>query len=134
VSRQWLITILVVLGVFAFASQGLKGGPEVSVREAAALVKSAPPPVLIDVREVAAFENGRIAGARSVPAAEFKDRLAGLKLSKTEPIILYSSGDDGDAPAREATKHLYESGYQGALTLKGGITAWRAAGHPLATK
>ena len=130
-SRQWLIAILILVGIFVFSSQGLKGGPEVSVREAAALLKGNPPPVVIDVRERAAFEQGRIAGARSVPIDEFKAQLSGLKLSKTEVMILY---DKDDTRAREATKHLYESGYQGALTLVGGIEAWRTAGQPVATK
>ena len=130
-SRQWLIAILILVGIIVFASQGLKGGPEVSVREAAALLKGNPPPVVIDVRERTAFDQGRIAGARSIPIDEFKAQLAGLKLSKTEVMILY---DKDDTRAREATKHLYESGYQGALTLVGGIEAWRAAGQPVATK
>jgi rhodanese-related sulfurtransferase len=124
VSRPWLVGILILVGVLVFASQGLKGGPEVTVREAAALLKGNPPPVLVDLRERAAFEQGRIAGARSVPADEFKAQLAKLKLPKFDAIILY---DEDDTRAREATKLLYESGYQGALTLKGGMAAWREA-------
>ena len=130
-SRQWLIAILALIGIFVFSTHGLKGGPEVTVSEAVALFKGNPPPVLIDVRERAAFDQGRIAGARSVPIGEFKAQLESLKLSKTDVMILY---DEEDTRAREATKHLYESGYQAALTLEGGIRAWRAAGQPLATK
>lgn len=133
-SRQWLVAILILVGIFVFSSQGLKGGPEISAREAAALMKGHPPPVVIDVRERAAFDKGRIAGARSVPIDEFRARLANLKLSKTDVLIIYGAGGDGDTRAREATKHLYESGYQGGLTLVGGIEAWRAAGQPVATK
>lgn len=124
-SRQWLIGILILIGVFAFTSHGLKGGPDISAREAAALLKGNPPPVLVDVRERAAFDEGRIAGARSVPIAEFKAQLKSLKLPQAEAIIIY---DEQDTLAREATKLLYESGYQGALTLKGGMAAWRDAG------
>ena len=58
-------------------------------------------------------------------SAEFKARLDSLKLPKYEALILYSTDD---TQARDATKHLYENGYQGALTLKGGFDAWRAAG------
>ena len=127
-SRQWLIAILVLFGIFVFASQGLKGGPEISPREAAALLKGTPPPAVIDVRDRAAFDQGRIAGARSVPMAEFKTRLESLKLPKTEVIILY---DEEGTLARDATRLLYENGYQGALTLTGGLAAWRAAGQSL---
>ncbi len=124
-NRNWLIAILIFVGVFVFSSHGLKGGPEVSVKEAAALMKSEPRPVVIDLRERADYDQGHIAGAICVPGGEFKARLDSLKLPKVDVVVLY--GND-DARAREATKHLYESGYQGALTLKGGLEAWRAAG------
>ena len=124
-ARKWLIPILIFIGVFALSSQGLKGGPEVSVKDAAALMKGVPRPVVIDVRERAEYDQGHIAGAIVVPFSEFKDRLESLKLPKIDPVILYGADD---ARARDATKHLYENGYQGALTLKGGIDAWRAAG------
>jgi rhodanese-related sulfurtransferase len=127
-ARKWLIPILIFIGVFALSSQGLKGGPEVSVKDAAALMKGVPRPVVIDVRERADYDQGRVAGAISVPFAEFKERLEVLKLPKIDPVILYSADD---ARARDATKHLYESGYQGALTLKGGIDAWRVAGQAI---
>ena len=129
--RKWLVPILIFIGVFVLSSQGLKGGPEVSVKEAAALMKGNPRPVVIDVRTTADYEQGHLPGALLVPSAEFKERLTVLKLPKIDPLILYS-GDD--TRARDATKLLYESGYQGALTLKGGIDAWREAGHAVAKK
>jgi rhodanese-related sulfurtransferase len=128
-ARKWLLPILIFIGVFVFSSQGLKGGPEISVQDMAALLKGEPRPLLIDVRDRADYEQGHIPGAISVPAADFKERLAGLKLPKTDPVVLYGADD---ARARDATKHLYESGYQGALTLKGGIAAWITAGQAVA--
>jgi rhodanese-related sulfurtransferase len=126
-SRQWLIAILICIGVFVFSQQGLKGGPEVSVKDAVGLVNGAPRAVVIDVRERAEYEKDHLPGAISVPSAEFKARLESLKLPKLDTIVLYGE----DARVREATRLLYESGYQGALTLKGGIDAWRAAGQAL---
>jgi len=123
--RKWLFPVLIFLAVYALSMQGLKGGPEVSVKDAAALMKAAPPPVVIDVRERAEFDQGHLPGAISVPLAEFKTRQESLKLPKIDPVILYGAGE---AQAREATRVLYGGGYQGALTLKGGIDAWRAAG------
>jgi rhodanese-related sulfurtransferase len=128
-ARKWLLPILIFIGVFVFSSQGLKGGPEISVQEAAALMRGEPRPEILDLRERADYDQGHIAGAISVPAAEFKERLADLNLPKTGPVVLYSADD---ARARDATRLLYESGYQGALTLKGGIVAWQAAGQALA--
>lgn len=125
-SRQWLIAILIFVVVFVFSSQGLKGGPEVSITEAVGLLKGNPRPVVIDVRDSADYELGHLPGAISAPFAEFKDRLQALKLPKGDLVVLYSADD---AHARDATRLLYESGYHGALTLKGGIDAWRAGGH-----
>ena len=123
--RKWLIPILSVFGVFVFSSQGLKGGPEISVKDAAGLLKGDPRPTVIDLRERADYDQGHLPGAICVPFAEFKDKVKSLKLAKPDAVVLYSADD---ALARDATKHLYDSGYQGALTLKGGIEAWRAAG------
>jgi rhodanese-related sulfurtransferase len=92
------------------------------------LMQGTPRPVLIDLREPAEYEQGHITGARSVPSAAFKDRLTDLKLPKQDAVVLYSNDD---AQTRAATRLLYESGHQGALTLKGGIAAWQAAGQPL---
>lgn len=124
-TRKWLVPILIFIAVFVFSMQGLKGGPEVSAKEAAALMKGDPRPVVIDVSERTDYERARLPGALSVPFAEFKERLESLKLPKVDPVILYSTDD---TQARDATRILYESGYQGALTLKGGLDAWRAAG------
>ena len=130
-SRKWLIPILIFFAVFVFSSQGLKSGPEVSVKDMGALIKSEPRPVIIDLRNAAEYQLGHIAGAVSVPQADFKVRLDGLKLPKTDAVVLYGAGD---AEARAMTKHLYESGYQGALSLKGGIDAWLAAGQTVVKK
>ena len=123
--RHWLIPLLIVVAVIVFSSHGLKGGPEISVKDAATLIKNEPRLVIVDVRERADYEQGHIASAISLPSADFKARLDSLKLPKYEALILYSTDD---TQARDATKHLYENGYQGALTLKGGFDAWRAAG------
>ena len=124
-TRKWLVPILIFIAVFVWSMQGLKGGPEVSTNEAVALMKGNPRPVVVDVRARADYDQGHLPGALSVPFAEFKARLESLKLPKFDPVILYSSDD---TQARDATRILYESGYQGALTLKGGLDAWRAAG------
>ena len=123
--RKWLLPILVLFVVYVFSSQGLKGGPEISVQQTANLMKGEPRPVLIDLRERAEYDQGHIAGAMSVPQAEFKNQMESLKLPKADAIVLYGNNDDR---TREATKHLYASGYLGGLTLIGGIEAWRAAG------
>ena len=132
-ARKWLIPILIFIDIFALSSQGLKSGPEISVKDAAALMKGDPRPVVIDVRERADYDQAHITGAIAVPFAEFKERLESLKLPKIDSVILYGGGAE-DVRARDATRILYESGYQGALALKGGLDAWRTAGQAVAKK
>ncbi len=120
---KWLLPILILLAIFVFSNQGLKGGPEITVLELKQLLKSQPQPVIIDLREPALFNQGHIESARSVPAQQLKEKLSLLGLPKMEPIILYS---DDEARTREATRLLYDQGYGGALSLKGGIAAWKA--------
>ena len=124
-ARKWLIPILILIAVFVFSSQGLKGGPEVTVKDAVGLMKGMPRAVVIDVRERTEYDKDHLPGAISVSSTEFKTR---LESSKFEPIVLYGADE---TRVRDATRLLYDSGYQGALTLKGGIDAWRAAGQAL---
>src|SRR5688572_5111384 len=113
-TRKWLLPILVFIAIFVFASQGLKGGPEIAVADAAALLKGEPRPVVIDLRERTDYEQGHLPGAISLPFADFKNRLQSLNLPKTDAVILYGGGGGGgdDERVREATKHLYQNGYQ----------------------
>jgi rhodanese-related sulfurtransferase len=124
-ARKWLLPILILFAIYVFSTQGLKSGPQISVGDAAKLMKGDPRPVVIDLRDCAQFDQGHVPGAICVPQAELKIRLESLKLPQVDAVILYSADEER---VREATKLLYESGYQGGLTLKGGIDAWRAAG------
>ena len=124
-ARKWLIPILIVVVVIVFSSHGLKGGPEISVKDMVSLMKGDPRPVIVDLRSSVEYKLGAIPGALSVPQADFKTKLDSLKLPKTDAVVLYGAGD---TEARTITRHLYESGYQGALTLKGGYDAWLTAG------
>lgn len=128
-ARKWIVPLLLLAGLYIFARHGLTGGPEITVSELVNLMKGEPRPVLIDVRERALYDQGHLPGAIWVPLDEFKTRVEGLKLPKEEAVVLY--GID-DARVREATKHLYQSGYQGGLTLRGGYAAWQAAGQSVA--
>jgi rhodanese-related sulfurtransferase len=127
--NKWVVLLLLLAGVYIFGKQGLSGGPEITVSELANLMKGDPRPVLIDVRERVQYDQGHLPGAISVPFEEFKARVESLKLPKDDVVVLYGADD---TRVRETTKHLYQSGYHGGLTLKGGIEAWKAAGQTVA--
>ncbi len=71
---------------------------------------------------------GPIAGARNVDFnAGVLDRII-PSMDKNQPIMLYcaSGGRSG-----EATEKLKAAGFNEVYDLKGGITAWKAAGLPI---
>lgn len=83
--------------------------------------------VLIDVREPAEFAQGHAAGARNVPLA----RLEGAKelpSNKTLPLVLLCATG---ARSGRAAALLRKAGHEKAVSLAGGMKAWREAGFPV---
>jgi rhodanese-related sulfurtransferase len=77
---------------------------------------------IIDVRERAAFNRGRIMGAISIPADEMLTRP--LDLAKSRDIYVYATDD---AEAAEAAAKLRSMGYDHVSVLQGGLAAWKVA-------
>lgn len=89
------------------------------VKEGSALV--------LDVRPAVEFEAGHIAGARSIPVEELKQRLKELPKSKT--VVAYCRGPYC-VYADEAVALLHSHGYK-ALRLEQGFPAWKLQGLPV---
>ena len=83
--------------------------------------------VVLDVRPVAEFEAGHIAGARSVPIGELR-RLRSL--SKNIDIVAYCRGPYC-VYADDAVRQLRRRGYN-ARRLEDGYPEWKRAGLPIA--
>jgi adenylyltransferase/sulfurtransferase len=77
------------------------------------------PLFLLDVREPSEHATGAIEGSRLVPLAELGARLQ--ELPKDRPIAAYCAAGVRSA---KAAKMLKDKGFQ-AVSLKGGIAAWR---------
>lgn len=99
-----------------------------SVREAIALYTTEKKLVVVDVRPASHFELkdstadrniGRVKGTISIPYDKFSARLAELNAHKNSPILLYTTGGDGDA-ARAASQ-LVANGFKTVYHLVGGI-------------
>lgn len=80
--------------------------------------------VLVDVRPSEEFEAGHIRGARSIPLAELKGRLAELPVDRE--IVAYCRGPFC-AYAHEAVRQLRSAGRK-ARRLEDGWPEWRLAG------
>jgi len=94
---------------------------EITVQEAKALLDSASPPRLVDVREADEFEFCKIAGAELLALSAFAQDFAARLPDKSQPIVLYCH--HGMRSLR-ATEFLSGHGYTAAKSLAGGIDQW----------
>jgi rhodanese-related sulfurtransferase len=81
---------------------------------------------LVDVREHAEFNNGRIPGARLLPLSELQRRAA--ELDHSRPVVCICRSGKRSAQAMEKLEVL---GFDRIHQLDGGLTAWDQAGLPL---
>lgn len=125
-----LFATVVVSGamlLFPLFARGMRASLEVEPTGAVMLINRKDA-VVIDLRNDKEYAEGHITGARHVPENSITDRLAELERYKTKPVIVAcASGRRGAAVAGQ----LRKQGFTEAVTLRGGIAAWRQAGMPL---
>lgn len=87
---------------------------------------------LIDIREPAEFEGGRLAGAVSIPRGvlEFKTVDHPSLANKNDRIVIYCRSG---GRASLSALNLQRLGYTNIASIAGGIEAWKAAGQPIVT-
>jgi rhodanese-related sulfurtransferase len=88
--------------------------------------------LLLDARAAAAYRQGHIPGAVSLPLAEFARVFPGLarRLREARMLVVYCSGPNcGDS--RDLGLRLWENGLKNLLLYKGGMEDWNEKGHVL---
>jgi rhodanese-related sulfurtransferase len=101
------------------------GTPEIGVDELDALIQNGTVRVL-DVREDWEFSRGRVPGAVNVPLKKLPLRVPQLKHDKPYAVICESG-----SRSRGATNFLLDQGFVGAVSVKGGTSAWARTKRPL---
>lgn len=91
-------------------------------------LEATPHPLLVDVRTAAEFKNGHLRGARNLELSSpaLAQELGGLP--KQSPVLLYCQSGGRSSAALAQAKRLGLA----ARHLAGGISAWKAAGYPIA--
>jgi rhodanese-related sulfurtransferase len=84
---------------------------------------------IVDVRDAAEFANGHLRDAKNIPLADLGSRIGELDKAKTRTVIVVCQGG---ARAGRAVKQLAAAGFEDVVSLDGGLTAWQAAGLPVA--
>jgi rhodanese-related sulfurtransferase len=105
--------------------------PHVDVTEAARRLSEgaarADGPLLVDVRERNEYATVHVPGAVLVPLSEFA--VAAEQLPPDRPLLLMCAAGKRSLVASE---HLIRNGRRDVTNVTGGITAWQAAGLPVA--
>ena len=97
----------------------VEAATEITAGELRSRIAAREPLLILDVREPSEHAAGAIDGSRLVPLAQLAARLD--ELPKDRPIAAYCAAGVRSA---KAAKMLREKGFQ-AVSLKGGIAAWR---------
>jgi rhodanese-related sulfurtransferase len=83
--------------------------------------------VLIDVSEPAEYAAGHAGGARNIPLAQL-DGAKGLPTNKTLPVLVMCPTG---TRSRRAAEQLRKAGWEQAMAVAGGTSAWREAALPI---
>lgn len=125
-----LFGIAVISGgmiLWPLVNRVVKPGREVGPVQAVQLINRSDA-VVIDVREVAEFNAGHIAGARHIPQAQLAGRVQELDKVKGKPLIVTCASGNR---SRSAAALLQKHGHADVFNLEGGLAAWRQAGMPV---
>jgi rhodanese-related sulfurtransferase len=100
--------------------------PEIDVDELDRLIAERSVRVL-DVREDPEWARGHVVGAVHVPVRRLPERIGQLKRD-TRYAVICASG----SRSRGATDYLIAQGFEGAVSVRGGTSAWARSGRLLA--
>ncbi len=100
---------------------------ELSVDEVQKLTAKNGKYLLLDVREKEEYREGHLEGSVSIPRGFLEMRVESGIPEKSTPIIAYCAGG---VRSLLAAKDMKEMGYQEVISMSGGYSAWKAAGHP----
>jgi len=84
-------------------------------------------PLVVDVRELDEWTEGRIPGAIHIPRGNLESRIERAAPDRAQPILLYCAVGNRSA---FAAKSLGELGYENVTSLAGGYTDWKRSGFP----
>ncbi len=124
------LALLALVGFLPRLVASLRRGPGLEVGELRRRLASPRPPLVLDVRSAGEFhgEQGHIAGAVNIPVEELSKRLEELDGYLEEPIAIVCHTDRRSA---RAAALLARQGFGDVHVVRGGMTAWRAAGYPV---
>ena len=126
-----LLTVAIVVlsgGALLWTSLGPRGRLA-SQLQATQMINRGRSTAVIDVRTPDEFAAGHLRDAKNIPLADLGNRIGELDKAKIKTVILVcQNGTRTDKAARL----LKTAGFEDIYGLEGGMTAWTAAGLPVA--
>lgn len=130
-NNLWLVLALMIsFFVLVFSELRRKASGMVAVDPAEAVRLINNDATVIDLRSADAYALGHIVKARNIPFEELAARQEQLAATKDKPIVAVCQAG---ATSTKAVDTLRKSGFESVYGLKGGMTAWGAAGLPVVT-
>ena len=102
--------------------------PEQGPAEVERRLRSAEPPVIIDVRDPDEYRDGHIEEATNISRGFLEFRVASVATDPTAPVVLYCQTG---LRSMLAAKALHDLGYQNVVNLQGGYQKWAQSGLPV---
>lgn len=124
-----LLSFVVALSIFSFVQfANAADAKNITIDEAAKLVKSDTNVVVLDVRTPREFEAGHIKGATNINFndKEFAKRVAALDKDKTYIVHCAAGGRSG-----KACEQIKTMDFKNMLHMNQGFNAWKEAGKPI---
>ena len=125
-----LVALFVTSGgmlLWPLVAKQIGGTKEIGTLETTRLMNGGSALVL-DIRDNAEFNSGRIPKSKNIPLAEIDKRVDEIAKFKDKPVILTARGSTN---AGAATKALKAKGFTEVYQLAGGFGAWQQASLPV---
>lgn len=120
--------IALAAGYFFFARPASEAAYPAEISVAEAVAKREAGAFILDVRQPEEWNDYHIPGATLIPLGELAARVG--ELPRDQEIVVVCRSGNRSATGRDI---LRDAGFTQVTSMAGGVTDWRAAGHPIAT-
>ncbi|HSH42134.1 MAG TPA: rhodanese-like domain-containing protein [Arenicellales bacterium] len=116
------------LAALLLGPAGAAHNEPISAGKLAARLDEGRTPVILDVRTEWEYRSGHVPGALHIPHTELAARLSDISADPGEEIVVYC---EQGPRAEQAEAILEKAGFDGARTLRGHMSQWRAGDYPV---
>ncbi|NVJ48938.1 MAG: rhodanese-like domain-containing protein [Gammaproteobacteria bacterium] len=117
-TSAWIILAILLL---LAQIQHMKNGVKAIVSQQVTYLINKEDAVVVDMRPIADFNKGHIAGAKNIPQSKFEASQKELEKFKSKPIIIVCANGIQAGPAAAKLK---KAGYEQVFRLAGGFQSW----------